>query len=262
MAADPAQRAAVAPLRVRSASLMWSLAGVGVVLQICYPLSSGAVRDRLTIAIVIALSAACIAHAALTCGRRVATAVLLTTAGGGFLVEAVGAYAGVPFGRYRYTDSLGPHLLGVPVVIALAWTMLAWPAVVGARRLVTGRAARVLVGGWALCAADLFLDPQMVAAGYWRWADPTPHLPGVATVALSNLAGWLVVSIVFSATLNRLLGPGPQPADDRLAVGLYVWLWAGWTVALLVFLGLPAAALWGAFGMGVVAVPLAARLRR
>jgi uncharacterized membrane protein len=262
MTADSAQRVAAARPRLGRASLAWILAGAGVALQICYPLSSGEARDRLTIAIVVALGAACVAHAAVTCGLRVAAALLLVTAGGGFLVEVVGVHTGVPFGRYRYTGALGPHLLGVPVVVALAWTMLAWPAVLGARRLVTGRIARVLVGGWALCAADLFLDPQMVAAGYWRWADPAVHLPGVGTVPLSNLAGWLGVSIVVAAALNGVLDRGPSPGDDRLPMWLYVWLWAGWTVALLVFLHLPAAALWGALGMGVVAVPLATRLRR
>ena len=41
------------------------------------------------------------------------------------------------------------------------------------------RAGRVAVGALALASWDLFLDPQMVDAGHWRWADPLPALPGV-----------------------------------------------------------------------------------
>jgi putative membrane protein len=79
---------------------------------------------------------------------------------------------------------------------------------------------------------------------------------------LSNLAGWLVVAALLSLLLNTLLDRVPARSGDRVAAVLYLWLWAGWTVALAVFLGLPPAAAWGAVAMGSVAVPLAARLRR
>jgi hypothetical protein len=63
--------------------------------------------------------------------------------------------------------------------------------------------------------------------------------------------------------LNRIVDrAGESASSDTVAVGLYLWLWAGWTVALAIFLRLPFAALWGAIGMGSVAVPLAVRLRR
>ena len=85
-------------------------------------------------------------------------------------------HTGVPFGAYRTATRSGRALFGVPVVIAFAWTMLAWPAALAARRLrrILRRRAS-LVGAWALAAWDLFLDPQMVAAGHWRW--PTRRAP-------------------------------------------------------------------------------------
>ena len=65
----------------------------------------------------------------------------------------------------------------MPVVVPLAWTMMAYPVLLAARRLtrrwvLRGRRA---IG---LMAWDVFLDPQMVGDGHWRWADPTPSLPG------------------------------------------------------------------------------------
>jgi putative membrane protein len=233
-----------------------------VVLQIAYPVVHSTTRDRLTIAIVIALAAACFAHAAASRGAGFAVAMLAVTALPGFAVEVLGMHTGVPFGSYSYGSTLGPDVFGVPLLIGLAWTMLAWPAAITARRLVSGYAARVLVGAWALATADLFLDPQLVAAGQWSWHDRTPHLPGVPSVPLSNYGGWLLVALVLSVALQALLDRAPDGGPDGLAVALYLWLYAGWVVALAVFLDLAAAAGWGALGMGTVAVPLALRLRR
>lgn len=238
------------------------VAGAAVAAQLVYPLSDGRLRDVLTVGIVVLLAAATLAHAAVTRGGRTAALLLLSTAAPALLAEIVGVHSGVPFGEYAYTGPLGPRLFGVPVIVALAWTMLAWPAALAARWLVAGRIARVLVGAWALAAADLFLDPQLVAGGYWTWRHPAPHLPGVPDVPLTNLGGWLLVALALSALLQRLLdrdsAGGPAP-DDRLPLALYVWLWLGWTVALAGFQGRPAAAAWGAVGMGTVALPLLLR---
>jgi uncharacterized membrane protein len=231
------------------------LACAVVALQIGYPLTHGSARDELTVLIVIGLAATSVAHAAVTRGPRVAAALLAVTAVPGWAVEALGVHTGVPFGDYGYTGDLGPRLLGAPLLIGLAWTMLAWPAALVARRLANSLAARVLVGGWALAAADLFLDPQQVAAGHWTWRTPSPHLPGVPDVPLTNYAGWLLVGLLLSAAVQMIAGVG----DDTVIVALYLWLYVGWIVALAVFQHLAAAAGWGALGMGVIVVPVAAR---
>jgi putative membrane protein len=245
-------------LTARTSAVPALLGGTVVALQIAYPLVHGELRDRLTVLIVLVLAAACVAHAAFTRSPRTAAAVVLVTAVPGFAVEVLGVHTGVPFGTYEYSTTLGPRLFGTPLLIGLAWTMLAWPAAIAARRLVRGRLARVLVGTWALAAADLFLDPQLVASGAWTWRFPAPHLPGVPDIPLTNFAGWLAVALVLSAVLQAIAGDG----DDTVAVALYLWLYVGWVVALGIFLDLTAAAGWGALGMGVVAVPLAVRCVR
>ena len=45
--------------------------------------------------------------------------------GGGLIAEAVGVATGIPFGRYTYTGTLGPEVLGVPVIVPMAWVMMA-----------------------------------------------------------------------------------------------------------------------------------------
>jgi putative membrane protein len=252
---------AVEALSAGRRSVPAALAAVAVALQIGYPLTSGASRDRVTVVIVVTFAAASAAHAVLTRGLRVGGAAVVLVAAGGWLAEVVGLHTGVPFGDYRYGSSLGVTLLGVPLVVPLAWTMVAWPAALVARRLVRTPLARVAVGAWALASWDLFLDPQLVAAGGWRWTAPSPHLPGVSSVPLTNYAGWLLVAAVLSAALQWLLrhdAGGP----DAVPTALYLWTYAGSIVALAGFLDLAAAAAWGALGMGLVALPLSRSLRR
>lgn len=239
-----------------------ALAAAVVLAQIAYPLTPvGTARDRLTVATVVLFAAASVLHAATSRGVRAAVALVVVAGGGGLLAEAVGVATGVPFGRYDYAGTLGPGVLGVPVVIPLAWVMMAWPAYLVGVRLARGRVARVAVAAVALASWDLFLDPQMVAAGHWRWSDPSPALPGVPTVPLTNYAGWALVALVLMALLDRTVRTGPSTLDT-VPYGLYLWTYASSVLALAAFFGLPAAALWGGLGMGAVAVPLAWSLRR
>jgi len=231
-----------------------------VALQISYPLTDGDARRRLTIATVLTFAVASAGHARARYGGR-GVWCCVTAGNIGLIAEIVGVHTGMPFGHYAYADSLGPTIAGVPAVVALAWAMMAWPAALVARLLVASTAARVLVGTWALASWDLFLDPQMVAAGHWRWAAPNPHLPGVETVPLTDLAGWLVVSLLISLVVQGILGKSASRPGDGWMFAIYLWTYTSSVVAQLLFLDLQAAALWGALGMGAVAVPLALRLR-
>ena len=225
----------------------WAPLAVLVLAEIGYPLVSGGTRAALVVCTVVLGFAVSLSHAWTTRGPRVAARLVAVTVGGGFAVEALGVATGFPFGSYHYTDALGPRLLGVPLVIPLAWTWMAWPACLAAQ-------GRVLVAGLGLAAWDLFLDPQMVAEGYWQWHNPSPALPGVPDVPLTNYLGWLVVAVAMMALLPRTEG------HDAPMHALYLWTYASSILAHAVFLGLPASAAWGALGMGLVALPLAVRL--
>jgi uncharacterized membrane protein len=233
------------------AVLVWGLVAATVLAQIAYPLASGAVRDTLTVVTVVLFAAASVTHALRTRGPRTA-AVLVVVAGGlGLGVEAVGTATGYPFGAYSYSGTLGPTVLGVPWVIPLAWTMMAWPAWLVAGRLVRRTAARVGVAGWALASWDVFLDPQMVDAGHWTWAG--------GDIPLTNYAGWLAVALVMTALLST---GDTGTGDDRPMYTLYLWTYFSSVLAHTAFLGLPSSALWGALAMGPVAIPLAVVLWR
>lgn len=240
------------------------LALLTVLAEIIYPLLHGAGRNVLTVVTVAAFFAASTSHALAWRGARWTAVFVAVTVGAGGVAELVGVHTGWPFGRYDYRPTLGAELDGVPVVIPLAWAMMSYPALIIGRRI--GRASRApaVVGiAWsagALTAWDLFLDPQMVAAGHWRWHTDGPSLVGIP---LSNDAGWLGCSLVLMTVLRVLLPDeqGARPAEG-IPIALYVWTWISSILAGVVFLNLPAAGALAGISMGAVVIALVRSSRR
>jgi uncharacterized membrane protein len=170
-----------------------------------------------------------------------------------------------------------PLLAGVPLLVPLAWLMMAYPCLLLGRLLgdrigeLDGAArtfVTALLSGGALAAWDVFLDPQMVAAGHWTWAHPSPGLPGVARVPLTNLAGWVLAAVVLMAVTDRVL---PHDRDTETAAAappavvvpaaLLAWTWIGSTVGNAVFFHRPAVALWGGVLLGLFVGPYLVSVR-
>ena len=236
-----------------------ALAVATVLLQIAYPLVSGQPRDTLTVVTVVAFFAASVSHALLHRGARWTGVYVLVTTGTGLLAESLGTSTGFPFGEYDYAGSLGWKLLSVPVVIPLAWAMMAYPCLLVGQRLASTRLGAAAVGGYALASWDLFLDPQMVEAGHWAWADVQLALPGSPGIPVSNYLGWLLVAVLMIGVLQRL---PRREADDRVPAALFLWTYFSSVLANAAFFGRPAVALIGGVGMGLVAIPYALSLRR
>jgi putative membrane protein len=236
-----------------------ALAAATVLLQVGYPLVDGHARDVLTVVTVLAFFTASTAHALVHRGPRWTAVLVAVTAGAGLLAEAVGTATGLPFGDYDYAGSLGPKLLGVPVVIPLAWAMMAYPCLLVGQRLCRGPLAAALVGGLALASWDLFLDPQKVEAGPWCWTDVRHALPGAPDIPTSNYLGWLLVAVLIVGALQLL---PRRVADDRVPAALLLWTYGSSVLANAVFFGRPLTAVVGGIGMGLVAIPYALSLRR
>ena len=241
-----------------------ALLGALILVQICYPLTAGTTRAALTVTTVVLGWLLSVSHALLSRGPRAAAALVATATLGGFAVEAVGVATGFPFGTYDYSGQLGPKVAGVPLIIPLAWTWMAWPAWLAAVRLVRGRVARIALAAAGLAAWDLFLDPQMVTEGYWRWESPTPALPGVPGIPIGNYLGWLGFALVLMTALSYAAGPAAARSgpEDLPMIVLWFWTYASSVLAHAAFLDLPASAAWGGVLMGAVVIPLAVRLRR
>lgn len=176
--------------------------------------------------------------------------IALLVGSGGWLLEFVGSRTGVLFGRYDYTDRLRPQIARVPVVIPLAWIMMMAPAWAVARLLVPGAGPLgfALLAGGAFAAWDLFLDPQMVTWGFWRWHDGGPYFG----IPLRNLVGWFLGASALSLASVLLFGPLEVPVMPLFAV--YVTTWVLETIGQTFFWRLKGSAAVGFLGMGVFIV--------
>ncbi len=248
------------------------LAVLLVLTAIAYPLSAGSGRHAVSWTIVVLGSVLSVVHAAVSRGTRTGLGVLLVVAVTAVVFEAVGLATGFPYGGYTYADTLGPTLLGVPFLVPLAWLMMAWPSWVLAERLAgpvrsgLRAPARVAAAAAIFAAWDVVLDPQMVQAGYWTWANPEPGLPGIGTVPLTNLGGWLLAGAVLMSLLDALVrqtsAPGSPRIGDAAPLLALAWMTLGGALAHAGWLGLPGSAAWGA-GLAVpVLVVLAVQQRR
>ena len=129
-------------------------------------------------------------------------------------VEWVGHTTGFPFGEYDYTGALAPTLAGVPVIVPLAWFAMGVTALEVGHHIARSRVGAVAIGALALTAWDLFLDPQMVDAGYWQWADDGAY----HGIPWSNYAGWLGTGAVVLGIVEWLRPPVPSPSLRLLAL--------------------------------------------
>lgn len=176
-----------------------------------------------------------------------ATTVAVTTTA----IEHVGTRSGWPFGRYAYSGSLRPEVAGVPAIVPLAWFAMAVPARETAHATLGLRSTpvrRVVLGAVALTAWDLFLDPQMVAEGFWRWARPGRY----RGIPVSNFAGWLVTAAGVMALLEVVLPP--KHAADPTLVAEYGAMATMETVGFARYFGDRVVAVVGGSGM----LPIAA----
>ena len=175
----------------------------------------GGARRALSSAVVggLAVTTAAAAARRWGWGRSATTAGSIAAATA--VVERVGTETGWPFGGYSYTPALRPQIAGVPAIVPLAWFAMAVPARETAHAALGDRSrpvTRIVGGSLALTAWDLFLDPQMVGEGYWRWARRGRY----RGIPLSNFVGWFVTGLGVMALLELALPVGePGDGDER-----------------------------------------------
>jgi len=173
---------------------------------------------------------------------RVVVPVLLLA----WLFEYIGHSTGYPFGGYSYTPALQPQLGGVPLLIPLAWLMMLPPAWAVGSQLSGERSGLrfVLTSAGAFTAWDLFLDPQMVAWGYWQW----DAVGGYFGIPWSNFAGWFLAAAVITYLARPLATPRALPHGALVLIYGVTWLLQ--SVGQAFFWAMPGPALAGFLVMG------------
>ncbi|MEU4316762.1 carotenoid biosynthesis protein [Nocardia sp. NPDC024068] len=259
MSTAPRDRPPAARYRLIPAGCLVAL----VVAQIAYPLTTAAARDAVTVAVVLLSAGTALLHAAVTRGVRYGLGFAVIVSGTGLFAEAVGTATGIPFGAYDYaTGRLGPALFGVPLVVPLAWTGGLYPIWVVAGILCRRAGPRILATATGAVGWDLFLDPQMVADGQWRWHRAGAGLPGLEAIPWTNYLGWFLVAAVMAAALTLWDRTAPPAGRVAVPVLMFLWTWLGSALAHAAFLGLPYSAGYGLVALGILGVPLLVKLVR
>lgn len=135
---------------------------------------------------------------------RLRGAVIFTSASlaVGYIMEFLGIHTGFPFGRYYFTDGMGPRLFDIPILMGPAYLGMGYVSWVVARIILSeenggdGLAGPrlftiPLVASFAMVAWDLSFDPALSTFGhYWVWLQGGAYFG----VPVSNFLGWLLTN--------------------------------------------------------------------
>lgn len=232
-------------------------AGVTVLVQILWALTSGGLRDATTIVGVLAFATASGTHAYAAFDRSFLIKFLAIALLATFVIEVVGVATSFPFGPYEYDpERLGISILGVPLLIPFAWFMMLYPCWLISRDLFKSKYLAIPTAALLMSTWDLYLDPQMVNEGYWTW-----FVDGTATkdIPITNFFGWFVSTAVIFTLLSFALKPKQSEISNATPYALVYWVWLGSFLVNIVpvspFFNQPIVAISGFIGMGIVLIP-------
>ena len=137
-------------------------------------------------------------------------AFLLVSYAVGFLAEYLGVNFGILFGDYAYGQTLGPKILGVPLVIGANWfvVMFAAASIANLTRLHVG--FKIALGAALATFLDFFIEPVAMRYDFWDWQN--------SIVPMSNYVGWFFISALLIALFYAL----KLEAKSKLPIYIYI----------------------------------------
>ncbi len=165
----------------------------------------------------------------------------------GWFAEQMGSSRGWFFGRYTYTDVLGPRLGDVPWVIPLMWFALCFIGYVMAQFLLWRQpvskgqslpkiALTSLLAAMLVTAFDLGADPYFVFVLKAWIMQKTDG--GWFGETLQGFAGWMLISFLIVFTFQRVTAGqalAPVSARQRMAALMPIGIFASAMVFQMLF---------------------------
>lgn len=146
----------------------------------------------------------------------------------GYAMENLSVITGFPFGRYYYTDILGPKLFLVPIVIGPAYFAVGYLSWTLARVLIGFEGNNMFwqpfIAAFIMVAWDLTIDPsRSTISKCWIWLDGGAYFG----VPLSNFAGWFfTVYLIFQSFALCLWLSGNKNEGSQQVQAKSYWLQA------------------------------------
>lgn len=120
----------------------------------------------------------------------------------GYLAELLGVHTGLMFGSYYYGKSLGPHVAGVPPIIALNWALLICAGLPVLAPVSANPWLRAFCSALLITLTDVLIEQVADKLDYW-------HFEG-GMAGLENYAGWFVLVFVLSLLFHDTLSKGSR----------------------------------------------------
>lgn len=123
-----------------------------------------------------------------------------------FVIEAVGVHTGSIFGRYVYSNALGPRFASVPLIIGFNWVVVIFCSIRLGQYITRNKLASGLAASLFAVAYDGVLEPVAIRLGYWTWQT--------GRVPVQNYLVWWMLSVVCILLYHvcKVQGKGPVPA--------------------------------------------------
>jgi bisanhydrobacterioruberin hydratase len=112
----------------------------------------------------------------------------------GFAVEAIGVQSGEVFGHYAYHTSLGPKMMGTPLLIGINWLMLIYAVHLVVDRVRIRPFSKPFIGAFLMVMYDFLLEPVAIHWNMWKW--------GGTVVPARNYLAWFLISLLFLGVLQ------------------------------------------------------------
>ncbi|HKD09145.1 MAG TPA: carotenoid biosynthesis protein [Bryobacteraceae bacterium] len=188
--------------RGRSCAL-WGMLLLYVVARICQLYADQLPTLLIVILHVIPPAAFAIVHGSALYGSRGMSMFAVFCLGFGTLAESLSLRIGFPFGRYHFTDVMGPKLFQLPVLLALAYLGIGYVAwalallILGYdRKPIRGMRAFALpiLAALVMTSWDLSMDPVWAALDHaWVWEEGGAFFG----VPITNFFGWFVTAYLY-----------------------------------------------------------------
>jgi len=129
----------------------------------------------------------------------------------GFIAEYLGVNFGLIFGDYIYPDTLGPQLLGVPIIIGVNWFLITFSVASLIFPLKINILLKILMATLITVLLDVMIEPVAMELTFWNWDN--------SEVPIQNYIGWAIISFLIFSFYSII----KLSVENKMALVLLLW---------------------------------------